>query len=55
MPQALLMMNGAEATEATDVKRSGLLGALEAPLFTDQQRVEILLLATLSRPPREDR
>ena len=54
VPQALLMMNGAEATEATDVERSGLLGALEAPLFSDEQRLEILLLATLSRPPSED-
>lgn len=31
---------------------SGLLKSLEAPFFTNRQRVEVLYLATLSRHPR---
>jgi hypothetical protein len=51
--QALTLINGLEIAEATDPDRSGLLGALEAPWFSDEQRVEILWLATVSRPPSD--
>jgi hypothetical protein len=49
--QALAMMNGPEVTQATGPARSGLLAALEAPFFTDTERIETLFLATLSRMP----
>lgn len=51
LPQALMLMNGPVITEATDLERSALLTSLEAPFFTDRQRVEVLVLASLSRPP----
>lgn len=53
LPQALMLMNGPIIAEATDGNKSGLLTSLEAPLFTDHERVEMLFLATLSRPPNE--
>lgn len=49
--QALTLINGSDIAAATDPKESGLLVALEAPIFTDQHRIETLFLATLSRPP----
>ena len=49
--QALTMLNGSEAAALTSVDQSGLLMALEAPLFSDEERVETLFLATLSRLP----
>ena len=51
LQQALLMMNGGETSEATDLNRSTLLTSLEAPFLTDQQRVDVLYLATLTRYP----
>ncbi len=51
--QALQLMNGPLATEATSVAESALLGALEAPFFSNAQRLETLYLATLSRYPTE--
>jgi hypothetical protein len=51
IPQALTLMNGRAIAEATDLNQSGLLAALEAPFFTDEQRVEAMFLSTLSRPP----
>lgn len=51
IPQALTLMNGGEIGEATSLDRGSLLAALEAPLFTDEERVETLFLATLSRRP----
>jgi hypothetical protein len=36
---------------ATDPAASGLLRSLEAPFYTDTDRIETLYLATLSRPP----
>ncbi len=51
LPQALLMMNGPLVSEATTSGRSALLTSLEAPFFTDDQRIEVLTLATISRPP----
>lgn len=54
VPQALTMMNGTEMIAATDSRESGLLTALDSPLFDDMQRVETLFLATLTRLPRDE-
>jgi hypothetical protein len=54
IPQALTLMNGRAIAEATDVNGSGLLAALEAPFFNDQQRVEAMFLSTLSREPTDE-
>ena len=51
IPQALTLMNGALVREATDLAQSDVLVALNAPFFTDERRVEVLFLSTLSRPP----
>lgn len=52
IPQALTLMNGGLISSATYVSSSGLLKSLEAPFFSDDQRIEVLFLATLSRQPR---
>ncbi len=52
--QVLRMVNGRQIAEATGDTERGILGALTAPFFGDNQRVEILFLATLSRFPRDD-
>lgn len=49
--QALLLMNGKTTTEVTKIAGGGVLGALDAPFLTDDDRIEALLLATLSRKP----
>jgi len=49
--QGLTLINGDDIAAATDPAQSGLLRALEAPIFTDNQRIETLFLATLSRMP----
>ena len=54
IPQALTLMNGTNIRQATDLKQSDLLGALDAPFFTAAQKVEVLFLSTLSRPPRSE-
>jgi hypothetical protein len=54
IPQALTLMNGAAVSNATDLMQSPVLQSLEAPFFTPEQRVEVLFLATLSRPPYTD-
>jgi len=51
IPQALAMMNGPMIAAATEPSQSGILVALEAPFFTDAERVDALFLATLSRFP----
>jgi hypothetical protein len=51
IPQALMLLNGKLVDDATDLRRSDILVSLEAPFFTDQERVETLFLATLSRVP----
>ncbi len=53
IPQALTLMNGGLMQSATDLRSSGILKSLEAPFFTDEQRVNTLFLATLSRQPEE--
>jgi hypothetical protein len=49
----LTLMNGALVREGTDMARSDILLSLDAPFFTDEQRVETLFLAALSRMPSE--
>jgi len=51
--QVLLLLNGDEVVAATGEATSGLLTALAAPVFSDRERIEILFLATVSRPPDE--
>lgn len=51
--QVLGMMNGPEMDLATSLNGSGLMGTLQAPFFSDRERVETLYLATLSRFPSE--
>ncbi len=52
IPQALTLMNGSLIEGATGLSTSGILKSLEAPFFTNQQRIEVLYFATLSRRPR---
>ncbi len=52
--QALTMINGSDLALAAAPQAGGLLTALQAPLFTDADRIETLWLATLSRPPAAD-
>lgn len=52
IPQALTLMNGTLIEGATGLSSSGLLKSLEAPFFTNRERIEVLYLATLSRRPR---
>lgn len=51
IPQALTLMHGGLIQNATDLRTSGLLSSLDAPFFTDEQRLETLFLSTLSRRP----
>jgi len=52
IPQALTMMNGQFIASATNVAQSDILVAVaESPFMTDEQRVETLFLAALSRKP----
>lgn len=51
IPLALTLMNGATIRQATDLSQSDLLVALDAPFFSTEERVEVLFLSTLSRPP----
>jgi hypothetical protein len=51
IPQALTLMHGEVVHSATEINRSGVLQSLMAPFFTDEQRLETLFLATLSRLP----
>jgi hypothetical protein len=53
IPQALTLMNGALVRAGTDIEQSDILYSLEAPFFTDEERVETLFLAALSRAPDE--
>ena len=51
LPQALMFMNGEQVSAATSAKESGMLQSIEAPFFSNEQRLEILFLATLGRKP----
>jgi hypothetical protein len=52
--QALALLNGRDLAEATDPERSPLLGSLQAPFFTDDDRLQALFLAALSRLPSDE-
>ena len=52
--QALTLLNGADLAEASDPERSPLIGALEFPLLTDDERLQTLFLATFSRPATKE-
>ncbi len=54
IPQSLTLMNGEPVSNATGPSTGGLLKSLEAPFFSDDQRIEVLFLATLARAPRPD-
>lgn len=54
IPHALSLMNGQLVREATDLAKSDILIALNAPFFTDEQRVDVLFMSTLSRLPHAD-
>ena len=45
IPQALTHMNGGLIDSATGLSSSGLLKSLDAPFFSDDQRIEVLFLA----------
>ena len=49
--QALTLLNGDDTANSTNRQTSGLLIALEAPWLTDDERLDTLFLATLSRFP----
>ncbi|WP_158264883.1 DUF1549 and DUF1553 domain-containing protein [Blastopirellula marina] len=53
-PQALALMNGPPVALATAPETSGFLKSLEAPFFSDEQRVELIALAAYSRKPTDD-
>ena len=53
IPQALTLMNGSIMRDAVDLEKSDVLVALRAPFFTDENRVETLFLATLTRLPTD--
>lgn len=52
--QALILMNGADVRNATDLQQSDILVALTAPFFSDDERLETLFLSTLSRLPDDE-
>jgi hypothetical protein len=49
-----MLMNGEVMIEATDKDKSRMLAALDAPWFSDQERVETLFLAAYARLPGDD-
>ncbi len=54
VPQALKLMNGSRMLNSVSEHNSRLLKAVDAPFFDNQQRTEILFLATLARAPSYD-
>ncbi len=54
IPQMLTLLNGPLVARASDVQKCDLLAALkDGPFFTDDDRIEILYLSTLTRQPTE--
>ncbi len=51
IPQALTLMHGGLIHSSTDLATSGILKSLTAPFFTDEARLDVLFLSTLSRYP----
>jgi hypothetical protein len=52
--QALSLLNGNDLKEATDPEKSPLLGSIEAPFFTDDDRLRALFLAVFTRQPTDE-
>ncbi|HEY2410856.1 MAG TPA: DUF1549 and DUF1553 domain-containing protein [Pirellulaceae bacterium] len=52
--QALSLLNGGDLAEATDPERSPILGSLNAPFFTEKDRIAALFFAALSRQPAKN-
>ncbi|MCA9261267.1 MAG: DUF1549 domain-containing protein [Planctomycetales bacterium] len=52
--QALQLMNGRTMAEASASSDNALTAALDAPYFSDQQRLEAIYLSLLSRLPTQD-
>jgi hypothetical protein len=52
--QALTLLNGANIDAASQAEQSGVLVALDSPLFSLDERLETLFLGTLARRPRDD-
>jgi hypothetical protein len=52
--QTLMLINGQVTTDLAAPETSRLLGAIDAPFLTDEQRIEAVFLATLSRFPRTE-
>lgn len=52
--QALMLMNGRVAAGVSDKDNSKLLGAIVAPFMTEDERVEALFMAALSRAPDDE-
>jgi hypothetical protein len=52
--QALMLMNGRVAAGVSNTDVSNLLGAIIAPYMSDDERIESLFFATLSRHPADD-
>lgn len=54
IPQVLSLLNGPLVARLTDPTTGDLIAALaDSPFLTDQQRIETLFLATVSRRPRD--
>ncbi len=52
IPQALTLLNGPLVTGLTDPQQSDRVAALvDNPFLSSEERIEVLFLATLSRPP----
>lgn len=54
IPQALTLMNGSLIDNATSDASSGRVKSLQAPFFSDTERIGVLFMATLSRPASAD-
>lgn len=52
--QVLTLLNGNETDAATNLEQSALLAGIDAPLFSNEERVETLFLATLTRRPEAE-
>jgi len=51
--QALTLLNGANINAATQPDQSSVLAAIDSPLSSREQKIETLVLGTLSRMPSE--
>lgn len=52
--QSLGLLNGPEIAQVTHADSRGLMSTLKAPFLTDQQRIDVLYMSTLSRKPSSD-